>query len=190
MGEYEKKLEDRCILLGISGGISAYKSAELASQLTQAGAEVNTVMTENACRMIGPRTLQAITRNPVYTTMWGDPQQFIRDHTDLAGSSDIAAVVPATANIIAKAANGICDDLLSTLLCAAWEKPTVYAPAMNTHMWNNPAVQKNVKTLADYGRIIAGPETGHLACGYEGTGRMSEPDKIFSIICEALSDNR
>jgi phosphopantothenoylcysteine decarboxylase/phosphopantothenate--cysteine ligase len=170
----------KSIVLGISGGIAAYKAAELASKLTAAGAKVYTLMTENACKFITPKTFEALTGLPVFTTMWTEPQDFKITHIELAQAADIAVIAPATADIIAKLAAGICDDILTTTLCAAWKKPTLVAPAMNDNMWANPIVQKNVKVLADMGYEFIGPEVGRLACGTEGAiGRMSEPADIF-----------
>ncbi|MHC4114807.1 MAG: bifunctional phosphopantothenoylcysteine decarboxylase/phosphopantothenate--cysteine ligase CoaBC [Planctomycetota bacterium] len=170
------------ILLGVSGGIAAYKAVDLASKLTGAGAKVNTVMTENACRFVGPKSFEAITRSKVYTTLWSKAEEFEVSHISLADWADIVVVAPATANIIGKAAGGICDGLLSTTLCACWQKPVLLAPAMNEKMWNNPAVQRNVKMVCEMGFETIGPEEGLLACGAEGVGRMSEPQDIIQRI--------
>jgi phosphopantothenoylcysteine synthetase/decarboxylase len=170
----------KTIMLGVTGGIAAYKAADIASKLTAAGAKVYTVMTENACRLILPKTFEALTGLPVFTTMWTQPQDYKIKHVDLAVSADIVVVAPATADIIAKLAAGICDDVLTTTLCAAWKKPMLIAPAMNDNMWTNPIVQKNVKALTEMGCHFIGPEKGRLACGTEGVvGRMSEPEDIF-----------
>jgi phosphopantothenoylcysteine decarboxylase/phosphopantothenate--cysteine ligase len=175
----------KSIVLGISGGIAAYKAAELASKLTAVGAKVYTLMTENACKFITPKTFEALTGLPVFTTMWTEPQDFKITHIELAQAADIAVIAPATADIIAKLAAGICDDILTTTLCAAWKKPTLVAPAMNDDMWANPIVQKNVKVLADMGYEFIGPEVGRLACGTEGAiGRMSEPADILKRLEE------
>ena len=177
----------KTIVLGVSGGIAAYKAADLASKLTAAGAKVYTVMTENACRLILPKTFEALTGLPVFTTMWTEPQDFKIKHVDLAVMADLVVVAPATADVIAKLATGICDDVLTTTLCAAWKKPTLIAPAMNDAMWTNPIVQKNVKTLAEIGYQFIGPEKGRLACGTDGVvGRMSEPVDIFARIEQIL----
>ena len=170
------------ILVGVSGGISAYKAVDLASKLTAAGAKVRTVMTENACQLIGPKSFEAVTGQPVYTSLWDTAEEHKISHVSLAGWADIVAIVPATADIIGKAANGICDDLLSTTICTCWAKPILLAPAMNEDMWNNPAVQRNVKTVKKMGFEIIGPEKGRLACGTEGMGRMSEPKDILEAI--------
>jgi len=167
------------ILLGVSGGVAAYKAVDLASKLTAAGALVNAVMTENACRFVLPKSFEAVTGRAVYTSMWETTTDFQIGHISLADSADIVVVAPATANIIAKAANGICDDLLSTVLCACWQKKILFAPAMNGKMWTNPAVGRNVKKLMEMGFEIIGPEIGRLACGQEGIGRMSEVADII-----------
>lgn len=169
------------VVLGVSGGIAAYKAADLASKLTAAGAKVFTVMTENACKLILPKTFEALTAMPVFTTMWTNPEDFKIKHVDLAETADMVVVAPATADVIAKLASGICDDVLTTTLCAAWRKPTLIAPAMNDNMWSNPVVQANVKSLTERGCRFIGPEIGRLACGTEGAiGRMSEPEGIFA----------
>lgn len=182
MTEKTSKISGLNVLLGVSGGIAAYKAVDLASKLTAAGAVVDTVMTENACKFVLPKSFEAVTGRTVYTSMWENPAGFQIGHITLADSADIVVVAPATANIITKAANGICDDLLSTTLCACWQKKVLFAPAMNERMWTNPAVQKNVKTLKEMGFEIIGPEKGRLACGEEGIGRMAEvPDIIKQI---------
>jgi phosphopantothenoylcysteine decarboxylase/phosphopantothenate--cysteine ligase len=170
------------ILLGVSGGVAAYKSVDLASKLTSAGAAVNTVMTENACRLIEPKSFEAVTNSAVYTTLWSAGEEHKISHINLADWADIVVVAPATANNIGKIANGICDDLLSTTLCACWAKPTLLAPAMNNNMWTNPSVQRNVKTIKDMGFQLIGPVVGPLACGTEGIGRMAEPQDILEAI--------
>lgn len=170
------------ILLGVSGGIAAYKAVDLASRLTGAGAKVNTVMTENACRFVGTKSFEAVTRSKVFTTLWPAAEEFEVSHISLADWADIVVVAPATANIIAKVAGGICDELLSTTLCACWQKPVLLAPAMNEKMWLNPVVKRNVKMVRQMGFELIGPEKGPLACGAEGVGRMSEPQDIIQRI--------
>ena len=179
------KLTGVNILLGVSGGIAAYKAADLASGLTGAGAAVNVVMTVSACELVTPRTFEAVTGRPVHTSLWASPQEFRIGHVSLADQADIIVVAPATANIIAKMAMAIADDLLSTALCAAWSKPTIVAPAMNTNMWTNPAVATNVEKLKQRGALFIGPEKGRLACGAEGIGRMAEPETILKVVLEA-----
>ena len=175
------------ILLGVSGGVAAYKAVELASKLTAVGAKVNTIMTENACRLIGPKSFEAVTNSAVFTSLWERSEKYKIGHISLADWADIVIVAPATANIIGKIANGICDDLLSTTLCAASAKPILLAPAMNTNMWTNVAVQRNVKTVKEMGFQLIGPEKGRLANGTEAIGRMSEPQDILEAIEEMAS---
>ena len=176
------------ILLGVSGGIAAYKAVDLAGKLTAADAKVNCIMTKNAGRFIRAKSFEAVTARAVYTSMWSRPEDYKIGHISLAEAADIVVVAPATANIIAKIANGICDDLLSTTLCACWDKPVLIAPAMNSNMWGNPAVQRNVETIKRSGFRIIGPEVGRLASGAEGIGRMAEPDDIIKTIQEVVSD--
>ena len=176
------RVKNLSILLGVSGGIAAYKAVDLASKLTAAGAGVKTVMTNAACELVGPKSFEAVTRSAVFTSLWDIPGEYEIDHIALVDWADIVVVAPATANIIGKIANGICDDLLSTLLCAASAKPILLAPAMNNNMWNNPAVQRNIKTIEQMGFQLTGPQTGRLACGTEGIGRMSEPEDILKAV--------
>jgi len=180
-------LDNINILLGVSGGIAAYKAVDLASKLTGAGANVNTVMTENACRLIGPKSFEAVTGSAVFTSLWDGPAEYKISHVNLADWADIVVVAPATANIIGKIANGICDDLLSTTLCACWQKPILLAPAMNDNMWTNKAVQRNVELIKGMGFQLIGPEKGRLATGKEGIGRMAEPQDILEQIKEIAS---
>jgi phosphopantothenoylcysteine decarboxylase/phosphopantothenate--cysteine ligase len=190
MAKTSSKLTGTNILLGVTGGIAAYKAVDLASKLTAVGARVNCIMTENARKLIGPKSFEAVTGRAVYTSMWTGPTDFKIDHISLFEQADIVVVAPATANIIAKMANGICDDLLSTTLCVCWNKPVLVAPAMNSNMWTNPAVQKNVETIKQAGFRIIGPETGRLACGAEGIGRMAEPDDIIKAIEDIAAESR
>jgi phosphopantothenoylcysteine synthetase/decarboxylase len=179
-------LENLNILLGVAGGVAAYKAVDLASKLTARGARVSTVMTEAACRLVGPKSFEAVTRSAVYTTMWNRSEEYEISHIALVDSADLVVVAPATANIIGKIAGGICDDLLSTVLCACWPRiesgAALLAPAMNDKMWANPVVQNNVKTVKELGFQLIGPVEGRLACGAEGLGRMSEPQDITEAI--------
>ena len=179
-------LKNLNILLGVSGGIAAYKAVDLAGKLTAAGAKVNTVMTENACRLVGEASFEAVTCSAVFTSLWNTPEEYKIGHIALVDRADIIVIAPATANIIGKIANGICDDLLSTTLCAAWRliqsEAVFLAPAMNNNMWNNPAVQRNVTTVKEMGFQLIGPVEGRLACGTEGIGRMSEPKDILKVV--------
>jgi len=190
LGTGYKMLEDRHILLGVTGGIAAYKAVDLAGKLTAAGAEVKTVMTDAACRFVKPKSFEAVTQSGVFTTMWSAPGELKADHIALVDWTDVIVVAPATANIIGKIANGICDDLLSTILCACWpltqSGKTLLAPAMNNNMWANPAVQANVETIRQRGFQLIGPVEGRLASGTHGLGRMSEPQDIVDAI-EAIA---
>ena len=179
------------ILLSVSGGVAAYKAVDLASKLTGAGAKVRTLMTENACQLIGPKSFEAVTGQPVYTNMWQADEEFKIGHVSIADWADIVVVAPATANIIGKIANGICDDLLSTTLCVCWplikSGAALLAPAMNSNMWDSPAVQRNIEAVKEMGFQLIGPEQGRLACGTEGIGRMAEPQDILKAIEEIAS---
>ena len=170
------------ILLGVTGGIAAYKAVDLASKLTAAGASVRTVMTESACRFVGPKSFETVTCSEVYTTLWSDSEEHRRTHVGFVEWADVVVVAPATADIIGKAANGICDDLLSTTLCACWAKPVLLVPAMNSNMWTNPAVQRNVAAVTGMGFRLLGPVEGRLANGALGMGRMSEPREILAAV--------
>lgn len=186
MAKQESKLDGVKIVLGVSGGIAAYKAIDLASKLTAAGAEVRTVLTESAVNLVSAKSFEAVTGGPAHTSMW-EQQEFRIGHINLADWADVIVIAPATANIIGKFAHGICDDLLSTMLCACWAKPTLFAPAMNDKMWANPAVQENVKFAEKIGVKMAGPAVGRLACGSEGIGRMSEPLEILEAV-EKIAD--
>jgi phosphopantothenoylcysteine synthetase/decarboxylase len=184
-------LDNLNILLGVTGGVAAYKAVDLASKLTAAGANIHTVMTENACRFIGPKSFEAVTNSTVLTDMWCTPEQFRFGHIALADWANIVVVAPATANMIAKIATGICDDLLSTVLCTCWPQvesgAALLAPAMNDKMWSNPAVQNNVETIRKMGFQLVGPAEGRLACGTTGLGRMAEPKDILDAIQKVAS---
>ncbi len=190
MGQEDRKLEAARVLLGISGGVAAYKAVELASKMAAGGATVRTVMTENACRLVGPKSLEAVTRQAVYTSLWEPAKDAAAGHVALADWAEVVVLAPATADIIGKVANGICDDLLSTTLCCCWSKPMVIAPAMNNRMWENPAVQANVEKLRGMGFVLVGPEVGRLACGGEAVGRMAEPEKILEAVGEQVRQVR
>jgi phosphopantothenoylcysteine decarboxylase/phosphopantothenate--cysteine ligase len=178
-------LQGREILVGVTGGIAAYKTADLVSRLVEKGAAVSVVMTEHAQRFVGPPTFQALSRRPVYTDLFAEGA-YEADHIALADRAEAAVVAPATANAIGKLAAGIADDLLSTVLLAL-RVPVILAPAMNEAMWNHPAVQANVETLRRRGVRFVGPEEGRLACGTEGPGRLAEPEAILAEIVAVLS---
>jgi len=178
---------ERRVLLGVCGGVAAYKAAELARGLCAAGASVRTILTRNAKRLVRPKLCEALTGGEVYTSLWSGPEGFRIGHVSLAEWAQVVVVAPATANLLAKLATGLCDDLLSTTLCACWQVPTILAPAMNTKMWTNPAVQCNVQTLRDRGVVLVGPEEGPLACGTSGPGRMAEPTAILEAVLRVVS---
>ena len=187
MSESRKQPKVSNVLLGVSGGIAAYKAADLASKLTGAGIIVRTILTESACKLIAPATFEAVTGQPVYTSLWQGPEDFKIGHIQTADWADAVVLAPATANIIGKIASGLCDDLLSTTLCACWNKPVLIAPAMNSNMWANPMVQRNIEILTDQLKFkTIGPATGRLACGTEGIGRMAEPTDILEALTELL----
>jgi phosphopantothenoylcysteine decarboxylase/phosphopantothenate--cysteine ligase len=180
-------LKGREIILAVCGGIAAYKSADLCSKLVQLGAGVTVVMTESAQKFIAPLTFEALSARPVRTDAFdlhdsSDPQ-----HIGLTERADLLLVAPATADIIARTAAGICDDLLSTMICAA-ACPVVFAPAMNNRMWDNPITQENYQKLQKLGYRFIGPESGWLACRNVGAGRLSEPSSIVDEVVELLSD--
>lgn len=170
------------ILIGVTGGIAAYKTASLVSRLVQSGASVTVVMTEAATHLVGPKTFEALTGRPVGVDMWSPTPH---PHIDLARRAELLCVAPATANFLAKAATGLADDLLTTCLLA-FTGPVLVAPAMNSRMWAKPAVQRNLERLRDDGFVIIEPGEGHLSCGEVGAGRMAEPDVIFAKIEEHL----
>nr|WP_047984933.1 bifunctional phosphopantothenoylcysteine decarboxylase/phosphopantothenate--cysteine ligase CoaBC [Ornithinibacillus californiensis] len=174
-------MQNKNVLLAVTGGIAAYKACALTSKLTQQGANVKVIMTESASKFVSPLTFQALSRNPVYTDTFDekDPEKIA--HIDLADWADIFLLAPATANIIGKVANGIADDIVSTIILAT--KAVVYiAPAMNVNMYEHPAVIKNMQVLADFGYHFIEPGAGYLACGWVGKGRLEEPETIIDVI--------
>jgi phosphopantothenoylcysteine decarboxylase/phosphopantothenate--cysteine ligase len=181
-------LKDRRIVLGITGGIAAYKAADLASKLTQAGARVDVVMTAVATRFIAPLTFQALTGRPVYTDLWTPTPETALPHIALGEAADLVVIAPATADFLAKMAHGLADDLLSTL-CLAARAPILVAPAMDVGMWAHPATQENVARLRARGVEIIGPAYGRMASGLEGWGRMVEPAELLGHIRRALGRN-
>jgi phosphopantothenoylcysteine decarboxylase/phosphopantothenate--cysteine ligase len=177
-------LSGRRILLGVTGGIAAYKAAYLVRLLTQAGADVTVVMTPAALRFIGADTFAALTHHPVHSDVFEQPEAVL--HVRLAREADAALVAPATANVLARLAHGLADDLLTSTLLEA-TCPLVLAPAMHSGMWEQPATQANLSTVAERGATIVPPGVGPLAAGDEGPGRMAEPEAIVSALVEALA---
>lgn len=174
-------LQGRKIVLGVTGGIAAYKAVELASRLTKAGAEVHVLMSRAAKEFVTELTFREITGNPVASDMWAKNQEFHVEHIALARLAELVIVAPATANLVAKMAAGLADDLLSTTLIAT-KAPIFLAPAMNTGMYENPATQHNLEVLRGRGVHIIEPASGHLACGVEGKGRLPEAVELAGIV--------
>lgn len=181
-------LKGKTIVLGITGSIAAYKAADIASKLTQAGAKVDVIMTKAATEFISPLTFRAITGRPVATGMFEPLPQFSINHIALAEAADIMVIAPATANIIAKLAAGIADDLLSCTVLAT-KAPIIVAPAMDANMFDNPVTQDNLAKLKARNFTIVGPSPGRLASGKEGLGRLSDVSDIIGTICQALGRN-
>lgn len=176
-------LNGKCVVLGVTGGIAAYKACDIVSRLKKLHANVRVVLTEHACRFVQPLTFETLSGNPVYVSAFEHSDEI--EHISLAKSADVLLIAPATANIIGKMANGIADDLLSTTAMAV-PCPVLIAPAMNAVMYKSAAVQDNLRLLKARGVMTVGPESGHLACGDEDIGRMSEPEKIVSEVCALL----
>ena len=177
------------ILLGVTGGIAAYKAAELARLLQKNNAQVRVAMTEAATRFVGPATFQALTSQTVVTDLWDASFENNMAHIELSRDVDAIVVAPASADFLAKLANGLADDLLSTT-CLARNCPLIVAPAMNREMWDHPATQRNVKTLRGDGVLIIGPDKGDQACGEVGFGRMVEPEEIADSVLAFLAPKR
>ena len=173
-------LNGKKILLCVTGGIAVYKGAALTSKLTQAGAEVKVIISDSAAKFVTPLTFQALSRSEVYTDTFDEKNPENIAHIHLADWADLIIVAPATANIIGKLANGIADNMISTTLLAA-TAPVWVAPAMNVHMYQHPAVQKNMETLRSFGYEFIEPGEGYLACGYTGKGRLEEPETIVEL---------
>ena len=176
-------LEGKCVVLGVTGGIAAYKACEIVSRLKKLHANVRVVLTEHACRFVQPLTFETLSGNQVAVSAF--EHSFEIEHISLAKAADLLLIAPATANIIGKMAHGIADDLLSTTAMAV-VCPILIAPAMNCAMYRSAALQENLETLKGRGMLTVGPESGHLACGDEDIGRMSEPETIVARVCELL----
>lgn len=178
-------MNDRDVVVGVTGGIAAYKSADLVSKLVQSGAHVSVAMTNCACQFIGPTTFEALTGHPVLVDLFERQNYPLGPHIELADRGHLLCVAPATANFLAKAAQGIADDLLSTLYLS-FTGIVLVAPAMNCEMWEKPAVQRNVARLIQDGVHLVAPEQGWLSCRKQGQGRMAEPKSILGKIEELL----
>ncbi|KUO57954.1 MAG: phosphopantothenoylcysteine decarboxylase [Gracilibacter sp. BRH_c7a] len=182
-------LSGKTILLGVTGGIAAYKSVEIVSRLRKQGAEVYVVMTKAATEFVTPLTFRSMSANPVYTSLFEEPKTWNIEHISLAEQVDASLIAPATANILAKMVTGISDDFLSTVLLAV-RTPIFVAPAMNHAMYHHPATQKNLEILRERDIRIIGPAQGFQACGSEGDGRMSEPQDIINVLEDYFSQSR
>ena len=178
-------LKDKNILLGVTGGIAAYKIANLASMLKKHGANVKVIMTENACQFITPMTFETLTAQKVYTDTFDRNFEFKVDHIELGKWADVFLIAPASADVIGKLANGIADDMLTTT-ALAMRCPIVVSPAMNTTMFENKVVKHNIMKLRTYGMDIIMPASGHLACGDSGAGKMPEPEMLLEYIKRAV----
>lgn len=180
-------LDGRKILLGVTGGIAAYKTPELVRQLVQRGAEVEVVMTASAREFVTPLALQVVSGHPVLSDLFDRSEGAEVRHIALARSADLAVLAPATANLLGKLAHGIADDPVSTVFLAV-SAPTLIAPAMNDAMWSHPAVAESAARLVSWNYRLIGPEEGFLAEGYSGVGRMSEPEAIAAALDEMAAD--
>jgi len=179
-------LKDKNIVLGVTGSIAAYKIAGLCSMLKKKGANTTVIMTQNALNFINPITFETLTGNKCLVDTFDRNFQYDVEHVELAKAADVFLIAPASANVIAKAAHGIADDMLTTTFLAS-ECPKIVSPAMNTRMYNNPITQDNIKTLEHYGIRVITPATGYLACGDEGAGKMPEPEELLEHIIYALT---
>ncbi len=176
---------NRNIILGVSGSIAAYKSADIVSKLNKNNISSSVVMTESAQKFITPMTLQILSGKYVYTDIFTESESEV-SHIDVVNKSDMILIAPATANVIAKLAHGICDDMLTTMCMVANGKKIVVAPAMNTNMYENPITQRNIQILKDYGFIIIEPREALLACGDYGKGALATIDEIANIVIKEL----
>ena len=174
------------VIVGVSGGIAAYKTAALVSSLVQSGLGVSVVMTEAACEFVGPATFAALTGRSVVEGVFDTADHPLGPHIELARAAQLLCVAPASANVLGRAANGLADDLLTTLMLA-FTGPILLAPAMNNEMWEKPSVQRNLQTLRDDGFHIVDPEAGWLSCRTQGMGRMASPETIAARIHELLA---
>jgi len=181
----KQPLTGKTLIVGVTGGIAAYKTCEIVRLLTTQGADVHVVMTGGACKFVTPMTFQALSTNTVRTDLFNLTEESEMGHIRLAGSADFVLVAPATADFLASVAHGHCRDLLSTLICAT-KAPVLFAPAMNVNMWENSITQANITKLTEHGYSFIGPAEGSLACGWEGYGRMEEPEDVVAEVIHRL----
>lgn len=180
---------EKTIVVGVTGGIAAYKSCDVVSKLKKLGANVKVIMTKSACEFINPITFQTLSNNFVVTDMFDEPKTWEVEHIEIAKAADAFLIVPATANIIGKVANGIADDMLSTTIMAT-TSPVIFAPAMNTNMYENKIVQDNISKLINYGYHFIEPASGLLACGDIGKGKLESPDVIVDFVVDFFEKNK
>ena len=179
-------LNNRVIVLGVTGSIAAYKAADLTSELRRQGADVFVVMTRAAREFVGAATFQTLSRNPVTEELWNEGEDWQPGHVELADKADLLLVAPATAHLIAQFANGLAADALTSIYLATTAQ-VMLAPAMNGKMYEHPATRENLDRLRGRGHLFVDPEEGELACGYEGVGRMASVDSIAAAVCAAFA---
>lgn len=180
-------LKNKTVVIGVSGGIAAYKACDIVSKLKKLNANVHVIMTKGATEFVTPLTFQSLSQNYVVSDMFEEPKTWDVEHISLAKKADVFLIAPATANVIGKVANGICDDMLTTTVMATTGKVLI-ASAMNTNMYKNPILQKNINTLKELGYNFVNPESGRLACGDEGEGKLASPEVIVNEVIELLND--
>ena len=178
-------LNNKTVVVGVTGGIAAYKTAEIVSRLKKLGADVNCIMTKGAQAFLTPLTLSTLSGNPVITDMFQKPEKWNVEHIALADKADFFLIAPATANVIGKVSSGIADDFLTTTIMATHAK-VIFAPAMNVNMYNSPILQENITKLKNLGYYFIEPQEGNLACGYSGKGKMAEPEIIINHLLDFL----
>lgn len=178
----------KCVVIGVTGGIAVYKALDVISALRKKDIEVHVIMTESASKFVNPLTFQSISQNMVVTDMFAEPKAWEIQHISLAQKADLMLIAPATANIMGKVANGIADDMLSTTIMAAAKAKVIFAPAMNTHMYQNRIVQGNIEKLKAYGYEFIEPASGRLACGDIGIGKLADVNTIVERVLSELSD--
>lgn len=176
------------ILLGVTGSIAAYKACELTRLFVKGGHDVTVLMTQAATRFVSPLTFRTLSRNPVCVDLFDEPEEWVPGHISLAERGDALVIAPCTANVIAKLAHGLADDMLTATALAS-KAPLVIAPAMNTGMWEHPATRANLATLAARGATFVDADTGDLACGTSGKGRMADPQAVFAAVQGLLTPN-
>lgn len=182
-------LKDKTVVIGVSGGIAAYKACDVVSRLKKLNANVHVIMTKGATEFVTPLTFQSLSQNYVVSDMFEEPKTWDVEHISLAKKADVFLIAPATANVIGKIANGICDDMLTTTVMATTGKVLI-APAMNTNMYKNPILQRNISILKELGYNFVNPESGRLACGDVGEGKLASPETIVEAVVDLLSNEK